>query len=89
VGFSIRSDLVGGFNPIEKYVRQIGNLPQIGVPSDISVNCSASATCKPFFPITCHTETSTADLRVSEKTAFLSKKNRQIQLKYQNDTTGT
>ena len=23
--------LVGGFNPVEKYARQIGNLPQIGV----------------------------------------------------------
>ena len=23
--------LVGGFNPSEKYARQIGNLPQIGV----------------------------------------------------------
>ena len=23
--------LVGGFNPFEKYARQIGNLPQIGV----------------------------------------------------------
>ena len=29
----IRQDnkLVGGFNPFEKYARQIGNLPQIGV----------------------------------------------------------
>jgi len=25
------TDLVGGFNPSEKYARQIGNLPQIGV----------------------------------------------------------
>jgi len=23
--------LVGGFNPFEKYVRQLGNLPQVGV----------------------------------------------------------
>ena len=23
--------LVGGFNPFEKYARQIGNLPQVGV----------------------------------------------------------
>ena len=26
-----KSWLVGGFNPFEKYERQIGNLPQIGV----------------------------------------------------------
>ena len=26
-----RGHLVGGFNPSEKYARQIGNLPQIGV----------------------------------------------------------
>ena len=25
------NNLVGGFNPFEKYARQIGNLPQIGV----------------------------------------------------------
>ena len=24
-------DLLGGFNPVEKYARQNGNLPQIGV----------------------------------------------------------
>ena len=26
-----RSDLVGGFNPFEKYARQIGSFPQVGV----------------------------------------------------------
>ena len=25
------SDLVGGFNPFEKYARQIGSFPQVGV----------------------------------------------------------
>ena len=28
---STKTDLVGGFNPSEKYDRQNGNLPQIGV----------------------------------------------------------
>ena len=27
----MKVNLVGGFNPIEKYARQNGNLPQIGV----------------------------------------------------------
>ncbi len=33
VGFSqgLYTNLVGGFNPFEKYARQNGNLPQIGV----------------------------------------------------------
>ena len=29
--FSTKQWVVGGFNPFEKYARQIGNLPQIGV----------------------------------------------------------
>ena len=28
---SSKLDLVGGFNPFEKYDRQNGNLPQVGV----------------------------------------------------------
>ena len=31
--------MVGGFNPVEKYARQIGNLPQIGVNNGENKKC--------------------------------------------------
>jgi len=29
--FFVEGNLVGGFNPIEKYARQMGSFPQMGV----------------------------------------------------------